>query len=156
MESISRPRRISARSVSRPVEWPNRACGSSSCSTAIAGLIADLKQRGMLDDTLVVVGSEFGRTPGAEFRDNSTVQGTGRDHHPHGFSIMVSGGGTRPGHVHGATDEIGFHAVEGRHYVTDLHATVLHQLGLDNGRLEIPGRKRLETDIGEVMTDVLT
>ncbi len=122
----------------------------------IAGLIADLKQRGMLDDTLVVVGSEFGRTPGAEFRDNSTVQGTGRDHHPHGFSIMVSGGGTRPGHVHGATDEIGFHAVEGRHYVTDLHATVLHQLGLDNGRLEIPGRKRLETDIGEVMTDVLT
>ncbi len=121
----------------------------------IAGLIADLKQRGMLEETLVVVGSEFGRTPGAEFRDNSNVQGSGRDHHPHGFSIMISGGGTRGGLVHGATDELGFHAAEDRHYVTDLHATVLHQLGLDNGRLEIPGRKRLERDIGEVMDDIL-
>jgi hypothetical protein len=121
----------------------------------IAGLLSDLKQRGMLDETLVVVGSEFGRTPGAEFRDDGRVQGSGRDHHPHGFSVMLSGGGTRGGHVHGATDELGFHAVEGRHYVTDLHATVLHQLGLDSSRLAIPGRKRLETDIGEVITDVL-
>jgi len=121
----------------------------------IAGLIEDLKRRGMLDETLVVVGSEFGRTPGAEVRPNTTVQGSGRDHHPHGFSVMMSGGGVRRGMVHGATDELGFHAVEGRHYVTDLHATVLHQLGLDSGRLEIPGRKRLETDIGEVIEDVL-
>ncbi len=121
----------------------------------IAGLIADLKQRGMLDETLVVVGSEFGRTPGAEFRDNSSVQGSGRDHHPHGFTVMLCGGGIRAGLVHGATDELGFHAVEHRHYVTDLHATVLHQLGLDSSRLEIPGRKRLESDIGEVIFDVL-
>ncbi len=119
----------------------------------IAGLLEDLKRRGMLDETLVVVGSEFGRTPGAEFR--GTVKGSGRDHHPHGFSVMLSGGGVRRGMVHGATDELGFHAVEGRHYVTDLHATVLHQLGLDSSQLEIPGRKRLETDIGEVIDDVL-
>lgn len=122
----------------------------------IAGLIADLKQRGMLDETMVVVGSEFGRTPGAEFRkDNSNVKGSGRDHHPHGFSVMISGGGVRGGTIHGATDELGFHAVEDRHYVTDLHATVLHQLGLDSHRLEVPGRKRLETDIGEVIHEVL-
>jgi len=119
----------------------------------IAGLIEDLKQRGMLDETMVVVGSEFGRTPGAEFRGNS--KGSGRDHHPHGFSVMVSGGGTQGGMAHGATDELGFHAVEGRHYVTDLHATVLHQLGLDSERLEVPGRKRLESDIGHVIGDIL-
>jgi len=122
----------------------------------IAGLIADLKQRGMLDETMVVVGSEFGRTPGAEFRDdNSNVNGSGRDHHPHGFTVMVSGGGVRGGMAHGATDELGFHAAEHRHYVTDLHATVLHQLGLDSARLEVPGRKRLETDIGTVISEVL-
>jgi uncharacterized protein (DUF1501 family) len=122
----------------------------------IAGLIADLKQRGMLDETMVVVGSEFGRTPGAEFRDdNSNVNGSGRDHHPHGFTVMVSGGGVRGGMAHGATDELGFHAAEHRHYVTDLHATVLHQLGLDSARLEVPGRKRLETDIGTVIREVL-
>lgn len=121
----------------------------------IAGLIADLKQRGMLDETLVVVGSEFGRTPGAEFRDNSSVKGSGRDHHPHGFSVMISGGGVRGGMVHGATDELGFHAVENRHYVTDIHSTVLHQLGLDNSRLEVPGRKRLEKDVGEVIQEIL-
>ena len=122
----------------------------------IAGLIADLKQRGMLDETMVVVGSEFGRTPGAEFRDdNSNVKGSGRDHHPHGFTVMCSGGGVQGGKIHGATDELGFHAVENRHYVTDLHATVLHQLGLDSHLLELPGRKRLESDIGEVIHDVL-
>ena len=121
----------------------------------IAGLITDLKQRGMLDETMVVVGSEFGRTPGAEFRKNSSVQGSGRDHHPHGFTVMMAGGGVRGGLIHGATDELGFHATENRHYVTDLHATVLNQLGLDNRQLEIPGRKRLDSDIGEVIFDVL-
>lgn len=122
----------------------------------IAGLIADLKQRGMLDQTLVVVGSEFGRTPGAEFReDSSNVNGSGRDHHPHGFSVMLSGGGVQGGLAHGATDELGFHAVEDRHYVTDLHATVLHQLGLDSSQLQYPGRQRIESDIGSVMFDVL-
>lgn len=128
---------------------------SSEIDKPIAGLIEDLKQRGMLDETLVVVGSEFGRTPGAEFRPNSTVKGSGRDHHPHGFSVMMAGGGIRGGIAHGATDELGFHAVENRHYVTDLHATVLNQLGLDNSRLEYPGRKRLESDVGHVIDEIL-
>ena len=114
----------------------------------IAGLIADLKQRGLLDETLVVWGSEFGRTPGAENSD-------GRDHHPYGFSIWLAGGGIKPGVVHGATDEVGFHAVEHRHYVTDLHATVLHQLGLDPRRLEVPGHKRLEIDFGKPIEEIL-
>ncbi len=122
----------------------------------IAGLIQDLKRRGMLDETLVVVGSEFGRTPGAEHRKgNSNVSGTGRDHHPHGFNVVMAGGGVKPGIVHGKTDELGFHAAENRHYVTDIHATVLHQLGLDGRQLEVPGRKRLDRDFGEVMHDVL-
>ncbi len=114
----------------------------------IAALIKDLKQRGLLDETLVVWGTEFGRTPGAE---NSN----GRDHHPYGFSIWMAGGGIRGGVVHGATDELGFHAVENRHYVTDIHATIMHQLGLDARRLEIPGRKRLEMDYGHPMREIL-
>jgi len=102
------------------------------------------------------MGSEFGRTPGAEFRkDNSRVSGTGRDHHPHGFNVLMAGGGVKRGHVYGATDELGFHAAENRHYVTDLHATVLHQMGLDAHRLEVPGRKRLERDFGGVMRGIL-
>jgi len=121
----------------------------------VAALIQDLSQRGMLDDTMVVMGSEFGRTPGAEFRDNSTVQGSGRDHHPHGFNVLMAGGGVKKGHIHGATDELGFHAVEERHYVTDIHATVLKQMGLDARRMEVPGRKRLDRDYGEVMEGIL-
>jgi hypothetical protein len=113
----------------------------------IAGLLKDLRQRGLLKDTLVVFGTEFGRSPGAE--------GTGRDHHPQGFCAWLAGGGVKGGVVHGATDELGFHAVEHRHYVTDIHATVLHQLGLDSRRLEIPGRKRLEIDHGEAITEIL-
>jgi hypothetical protein len=113
----------------------------------IAGLLKDLKRRGMLDDTLVVFGTEFGRTPGAE--------GTGRDHHPQGFSAWLAGGGVKGGIQHGATDELGFHAVQDRHYITDIHATVLHLLGLDSHRLEIPGRKRLEMDHGEIIEKIL-
>jgi len=119
----------------------------------IAGLIQDLKQRGMLEDTLVVIGSEFGRTPGAEVRANKVA--TGRDHHPHGFTVAMAGGGVKGGMAHGATDELGFHAAEERQYVTDIHATALHQMGLDSSRLEIPGRKRLERDVGHVMHKVL-
>lgn len=115
----------------------------------IAGLLADLKRTGMLDDTLVVWGSEFGRTPGAE-------GSAGRDHHPYGFSVWLAGGGVKKGVVHGQTDELGFHAVEDRHYVTDLHATVLHLLGLDPRKLAIPGRKRLEIDFGQPMKAVLS
>jgi hypothetical protein len=114
----------------------------------IAGLLKDLKRRGLLDETLVVWASEFGRTPGAQGAD-------GRDHHPYGFTVWLAGGGIRGGTVHGATDEIGFHAAEHRHYVTDIHATVLHQLGLDPRRLEIPGQKRLEIDYGRVIREIL-
>ncbi|WP_395094187.1 DUF1501 domain-containing protein [Armatimonas sp.] len=113
----------------------------------IAGLLKDLKRRGLLDETLVVFGTEFGRTPGAE--------GTGRDHHPQGFCAWLAGGGIKGGITHGATDELGFHAVESPHYLTDLHATVLHQLGLDSRKLEVPGRKRLEIDHGQPIREIL-
>jgi hypothetical protein len=114
----------------------------------IAGLLKDLKRRGLLDETLVVWGTEFGRTPGAQGSD-------GRDHHPFGFCGWLAGGGVKGGIAHGATDELGFHAVEKRHYITDLHATVLHQMGLDARRLEVPGRKRLELDFGKPITEIL-
>jgi hypothetical protein len=113
----------------------------------IAGLLKDLKRRGLLDETIVVWGTEFGRTPGAE--------GDGRDHHPQGFCAWLAGGGIRGGVVHGATDELGFHAVADRHYVTDIHATVLHQLGLDPLKLEVPGRKRLDMDRGLPILEII-
>lgn len=115
----------------------------------IAALIEDLAQRGLLDETLVVFATEFGRTPGSQGSD-------GRDHHIFGFSVWMAGGSLRRGVVHGATDEIGFHAVENRHYVTDIHATILQQLGLDSRRLELPGRKRLEIDHGHVIQEILS
>jgi uncharacterized protein DUF1501 len=114
----------------------------------IAALIGDLKHRGLLDETIVVIATEFGRTPGAE-RSN------GRDHHPYGFSIALAGGGIQGGVIHGATDELGFHAVENRHYVTDVHATIFNLLGLDHRRMEIPGRKRLEIDFGQPIRDIM-
>ena len=114
----------------------------------IAGLLKDLKQRGMLDNTLVVFGTEFGRTPGA--------QGTGRDHHPQGFTVWLAGGGIRPGVIHGATDELGFYATEHPHYVTDIHATVLHQLGLSPAKLDIPGRKRLDIHHGSPIKEIIS
>jgi hypothetical protein len=91
-----------------------------------AALLADLKQRDMLKDTIVVFGSEFGRTPMA--------QGNGRDHHLAGFTMWLAGGGFKPGSSYGATDELGYHAVENRVSVHDLHATMLHQLGIDHNR----------------------
>jgi uncharacterized protein (DUF1501 family) len=125
-------------------------CASVDLPTA--GLIEDLKQRGLLDETIVVFCTEFGRTPGMEQRGGGT---DGRDHHPNGFTIWMAGAGLKKGYVHGETDELGYHALGEGHYVTDLHATVLHLLGLDNRRLEIPGRKRLEIDHGRVITDIL-
>src|SRR6185369_17359820 len=86
---------------------------SAEVDKPIAGLLKDLKRRGLLEETIVVWGTEFGRTPGA--------QGDGRDHHPQGFCAWLAGGGITPGVVHGATDEIGFHAVAHRNYVTDIH-----------------------------------
>ncbi|MFO0953276.1 MAG: DUF1501 domain-containing protein [Isosphaeraceae bacterium] len=114
----------------------------------IAGLLGDLKQRGLLDETLVVWATEFGRTPGGQGSD-------GRDHHPYGFSVWLAGGGIKGGVAHGATDELGFHAAENRHYVTDIHATVLHQLGLDPRRLEVPGQKRLDIDFGHPIREII-
>jgi hypothetical protein len=125
----------------------NHGSLSAQVDLPIAGLLRDLKQRGLLDETLVVWGTEFGRSPGA--------QGDGRDHHPQGFCAWLAGGGIKGGVVHGATDEIGFHAVEHRHYVTDIHATVMHQLGLDARRLEVPGRRRLDIDYGRPIHEIL-
>jgi hypothetical protein len=125
----------------------SRLCGQ--VDQPIGALLKDLKQRGLLDETLVVWGTEFGRTPGGQ-------GGSGRDHHPFGFSVWLAGGGIRGGIAHGATDELGFHAVENRHYVTDLHATVLHQLGLDPRRLAVPGRQRLDIDFGEPIHEIIS
>lgn len=113
----------------------------------VAGLLKDLKRRGLWDETLVVFCTEFGRTPAVQ-DGRFAPAATGRDHHPHGFTVWFAGAGIKQGFVHGATDELGFHAVEQPHYVTDIHATVLHLLGLDPRRLAIPGRKRLAVDYG--------
>lgn len=96
----------------------------------IAGLIKDLKQRGMLDETLVVFSSEFGRSPWSQ-------NTTGRDHNPRGYTVWLAGGGIKGGTVHGATDEFGYEATLNPHYYSDLHATILHQLGIDHRKLEI-------------------
>ena len=118
----------------------------------VAALLKDLKRTGLTKDVLVVFCTEFGRTPGMETRGGNKE---GRDHHPHGFSVWFAGAGIKGGTVHGATDELGFHAAEPGHYVTDLHATVLHLLGLDPRRLEVPGRKRLEVDHGRPIREIL-
>ena len=158
-----RPRRrttraTSARSACWPAGWSSAACGSSRSTPAaptttttgtptatswrtttrtagdtdkpIAGLIEDLKQRGLLDETLVVWGGEFGRQPTAEY-----AKGTGRDHNAYGFTMWLAGGGIKGGVSVGATDELGSAAVEEPFHVKHLHATVLHQMGLDPNRL---------------------
>ena len=102
----------------------------------------------MLEETIVVWGTEFGRTPGAQGAD-------GRDHHPFGFSAWLAGGGIKGGVAQGATDELGFHAVENRHYVTDLHATVLRQLGLDPRKLAVPGRKGPDIKFGKPIQEII-
>jgi hypothetical protein len=126
----------------------NHTSNAAAVDKPIAGLLKDLKRRGLLNETIVIFATEFGRTPG-------TQGGDGRDHHIYGFSTWLAGGGIKGGVVHGATDEIGFHAVEHRHYVTDIHATILRLLGLDSRRLEVPGRKRLDIDHGEVIREIL-
>ena len=108
----------------------------------VAGLLKDLKQRGLLEDTLVWWGGEFGRTPFSQGKD-------GRDHNPRGFTTWLAGGGTKPGHAHGATDEVGDTAVSGRLHMHDLHATMLHLLGLDHEQLtyNYAGRDFRLTDV---------
>ena len=118
----------------------------------IAALLADLKQRGLLEDTLVIWGGEFGRTPAREGTAN------GRDHHPFGFTMWLAGGGVRGGMAHGATDEFGWDAVENPVHVHDLHATILHLLGLDHERLtyRYAGRDFRLTDVhGHVVKGIL-
>ncbi len=118
----------------------------------VAGLLKDLKQRGLWDEVTVVFCTEFGRTPGLEQRAGGR---DGRDHHPHGFTIWLAGAGIKKGVAHGATDELGFHALEPGHYVTDIHATVLHLMGLDSRRLEVPGRRRLNIDYGSPIREIM-
>jgi len=121
----------------------------------MAALIKDLKSRGMLDSTLLVWGGEFGRTP---TRQGTPDRGYGRDHHPFGFTMWLAGGGTKGGTIHGATDEFGYFAVEKKVHVHDLHATILHLLGLDHKRLTYPfgGRQMRLTDVhGNVVKELL-
>ena len=123
----------------------------------IAGLLTDLKSLGLLDETLVVWAGEFGRTPFSQ--DNTGGKSAvGRDHNPKGFTIWMAGGGLKAGHVHGATDEYGFRAVDGKVHIHDLHATILHLLGIDHERLTYRhiGRDFRLTDVyGQVVHDIL-
>ena len=123
--------------VSHPGIEKNHARPCRSMDKPVAGLLADLKQRGLLDETLVVWGGEFGRTPMSE-------KGDGRDHNPTGFSIWMAGGGVKGGQVIGATDELGLHAVEDRMHVRDIHASILWLLGLDNMTLTYDHKGRPE------------
>jgi len=118
---------------------------------ASAALIRDLKRRGKLDETLVVWGGEFGGTPVSE-------SGDGRDHNPYGFTIFMAGGGVKPGMVYGESDEFGFKAAVNRVSIHDLHATILHQLGVDHEKLtyKYAGRDFRLTDVfGNVVKDIL-
>lgn len=122
----------------------------------IGALLTDLKQRGMLNDTLVMIGGEFGRTPVGELVKGKP--GGGRDHNPYGFSVVLAGGGVKGGHAHGATDEFGFKAVTKPVHVHDLHATILHLLGFDHEKLtyRYAGRDFRLTDVhGQVVREIL-
>jgi arylsulfatase A-like enzyme len=130
------------------------------CDQALGALLKDLKQRGMLEDTLVVFGGEFGRTPVVELPMPGANAGkvNGRDHNHHGFSVWMAGGGVRAGTTFGATDEFGFRAVDKPVHVHDLHATILHLLGFDHERLTFrhAGRDFRLTDVhGNVIREVL-
>lgn len=144
--------------VGNPVGWdahsnlvPNHVGRAKQVDLPIAGLLKDLKSRGLLSDTLVVWSGEFGRTPVAQ-------SGDGRDHNPYGYTSWMTGAGVKAGFVYGATDEFGYHAVEDRMHIHDLHATVLHILGLDHKQLTYfhGGRDFRLTDVaGEAATKLL-
>ena len=117
----------------------------------VAGLLRDLKQRGLLEDTLVIWGGEFGRTPMSE-------QGDGRDHNPTGFTMWMAGGGVKGGQTYGATDDLGLYAVEDRLHVHDIHSTILYLMGLDHTKLVYnhKGRpERIDQNEGHPMTKLL-
>ena len=127
----------------------NKHCAAT--DQPIAGLIRDLEQRGMLDETLIVWGGEFGRTPHKQ-------GGSGRDHHPFGFTMWMAGGGIKGGTSYGETDEIGYHAAIDRTSIHDVHATILHLMGIDHERLtyHFSGRDFRLTDVsGNVIHDVI-
>jgi hypothetical protein len=140
--SLESGHRVNAKAVDRPM----------------AALLKDLKGRGLLDQTLVLWGGEFGRTPTAQFPDGNYVKEVGRDHNPFGFTMWLAGGGVKGGTVYGATDEYGYFAVNNKVHVHDLHATVLHLLGLDHTKLtyQFSGRDMRLTDVhGRVVHDIL-
>ena len=125
---------------------------------AISALILDLKQRGLLDETLIVWGGEFGRTPMAENREGKPNAFKGRDHHAEAFTMWMAGGGIKRGHTYGATDELGYNAVEGKLEVFDIQATILNRLGFDHEKLtyEFQGRPFRLTDVsGKVINEIL-
>ncbi len=131
---------------------PKHADHALAVDRPVAGLLADLKRRGLLEDTVVWFGGEFGRTPYAE------RNGTGRDHNPGGFTMWLAGGGVRPGIAHGQTDEFGHQAITGKVHMHDMHATLLHLLGLDHTRLTFryAGRNFRLTDVeGHVVREIL-
>ena len=130
------------------------------CDQAIGALLVDLKQQGLLEDTLVIWGGEFGRTPTVELPKKGANAGkvNGRDHNHHGFTMWMAGGGVRGGYVHGATDEFGFKAVENRVHIHDLHATILHLMGFDHEKFtyRYAGRDFRLTDVeGHVVHDLI-
>ncbi len=134
----------------------NHRALAGQCDQAIAALLTDLKQRGLLEETLVLCGGEFGRTPAVEMVNGKP--GGGRDHNHWGFTVWLAGGGVRGGHIHGATDEFGYQAVEKPMHVHDLHATILHLLGFDHTKLtyRYAGRDFRLTDVhGDVVRDIL-
>lgn len=131
---------------------PQHAIHAKATDKPVAGLLADLKQRGLLEDTIVWWGGEFGRTPFSQGSD-------GRDHNPRGFTVFLAGGGVKPGFAWGSTDEIGHLAVEGKVHMHDLHATLLHLLGIDHERLtySFAGRNFRPTDIyGRCVSEILS
>ncbi len=131
---------------------PKHGDHAAAVDKPIAGLLDDLKQRGLLEDTIVWWGGEFGRTPYAE------KNGTGRDHNPNGFTVWMAGGGFKPGFSFGETDDLGHFAVDGKVHMHDLHATILHQLGLDHEKLTFrhAGRDFRLTDVhGHVVKEML-
>jgi hypothetical protein len=133
-------------------DLPKHADHARAVDQPVAALLGDLKRRGLLEDTLVWFGGEFGRTPYAE------RNGTGRDHNPYGFTMWLAGGGVKPGFAYGATDEFGHHAVEDKVHIHDLHATLLHLMGLDHTRLTFryDGREFRLTDVaGRVVYEII-
>jgi uncharacterized protein (DUF1501 family) len=124
---------------------------ASEVDKPIAGFLKDLKARGLLDDTLVIWGGEFGRTPTAQGKD-------GRDHNPNGFTMWMAGGGVKKGFAYGATDDYGYYAMEDKMHVNDLHATILHLMGIQHEKLtyRYAGRDYKLTDLaGVVAKDII-